>query len=113
MDSSALKEKVVPNKIVVGKWGKQLLQKTFMTTILLGTIFSFRPEEAILKIWQKLVFIQIKLQFSEKYTTDIITNRMRHLHTALIFVDWQIQEKCLEWNQPLYIVFFDLAFPPK
>ena len=29
------------------------------------------PEEFILKIWQKLVLIQIKFLFSEKYATDL------------------------------------------
>ena len=64
--------------------GKILLRTTFLTTILLGT-FSFRPEEAILKIWQILVLIQIKFLFSEKNTTDMITNRMRNIHTSCRF----------------------------
>ena len=44
-------------------------------------------EEAILKMFQKLVLIQIKFLFFffEKYTTDMITNRMRNIHTSMVY----------------------------
>ena len=51
---------------------------------------SFRPEETILKIWQKLVLNQIKFLFSEKYTTDMILNRMRNIHAVKVI---RIREK--------------------
>ena len=43
--------------------GKILWRSTFLTTILFGTTFSLRPEEAIMKIWLKLVFNQFKFPF--------------------------------------------------
>ena len=55
---------------------EKILWTTFLTTILLGTTFPFIPEQAILKIWQKLVFNQTKFLFSEKYTTDMEINYM-------------------------------------
>ena len=39
----------------------------------------------ILQIWQKLVLNQLKILFSEKYTTDMIPNRMRNIHAVIDF----------------------------
>ena len=47
--------------------GKILWRTAFLTTILLGTTFSFRPKEAILKILQKLVLNQKNSVFWEIY----------------------------------------------
>ena len=63
--------------------GKISWWTTFLTTILFGTTLSFRPEGAIMKIWQKIVFNQIIFLFFweilDLVYTNMTPNKMRNI----------------------------------
>ena len=82
------KENAAPNNIVVRNivpfhHGENIMKDNIPDNVIVGNNIFLIPEEAILKIWWKLVLNQLMSVFwaiLDLVYTDMIPNRMRNIH---------------------------------